>query len=172
MGAIESYNAFLKGDQRALEGVVSTYARGIVGFLCGYVGVTEAEDLCEDAFVALIEQRKRFAAEEQLRCWLYQTAKHKALNFLRRAKKSAPLEDTLAAEGYLEESLFAEERKQSLYRGLETLDLSARQMLYLVYFEGFRYAEVARILGIPEKKVDNTLYLAKKKLSVTLKELQ
>lgn len=169
MDALSCYNAFIQGDEKALEGVVHCYRSSLTAFLCGYVGnVSDAEDLCEDAFVALLEKRRSFQAEGQLKCYLYQTAKHKALNFLKQRRRFGGVEKSEV--GDWSELLIREERKRMLYHRLSALEETARQAVFLVYFEDLTYRETARILNLSEKKVDNLLYAAKKKLGEWLKE--
>lgn len=171
MNALQSYNAFLDGDKQALSGLVESYFKRLTAFIYGYVkNVSDAEDICEDCFLYLIEKRRRFAVEQQLTSYLYMTAKSRSLNFLKKSRRLARLEDDHAVEDFGDE-IFSDEKKRAVYDALNTLDELSRDAVYLVYFENLTYAEAARIIGVSAKKIDNLLYSAKKKLSAVLKEI-
>ena len=171
MNALQSYNAFLDGDKQALTGLVEGYFKRLTAFIYGYVkNISDAEDLCEDCFLYLIEKRRRFAVEQQLTSYLYMTAKSRSLNFLKKKKRLEPLEEEHVAEEFTAE-MFSDEKNRAVYDSLNTLDELSRDAVYLVYFENLTYAEAAMIIGVSAKKVDNLLYSAKKKLSAVLKEI-
>lgn len=171
MNALQSYNAFLEGDKQALSGLVESYFKRLSAFIYGYVkNVSDAEDICEDCFLYLIEKRKRFAVEQQLTAYLYITAKSRSLNFLKKRKRLVPIEEARFVAEF-ESEMFADEKKRALYDALNLLDELSRNAVYLVYFENLTYAEAAMIMGISAKKTDNLIYSAKKKLSAVLTEV-
>lgn len=89
MNALQSYNAFLDGDKQALSGLVESYFKRLTAFIYGYVkNVSDAEDICEDCFLYLIEKRRRFAVEQQLTSYLYMTAKSRFFKFFKEEQKA------------------------------------------------------------------------------------
>src|SRR6267154_6713815 len=73
-------------------------ARLIAGLarIVGDIGV--AEDLAQDALVAALEQWPESAVPDNPGAWLMATAKHKAIDHVRRRKMLERKHETLAAE--------------------------------------------------------------------------
>ena len=65
---------------------------------------------------------------------------------------------------------FEEESYLDLFRAVMNLDKKYRVPILLFYYEGYSTAEIAAILGIPEKTVSTRLFRAKARLKDYLKE--
>ena len=88
------YRRFLQGDSAALENTVRFYSDALVRFALHYVqDPSTAEDIMENAFVALVVKRKKFDEEEQLRTYLYKTVRNGCLTHLRGKKHLASLDE-------------------------------------------------------------------------------
>ena len=61
--------------------------------------------------------------------------------------------------------------KELLWKGLESIGTEHREILVLKELEGFRYAEIALILDIPEGTVASRLYHARTALKCALTNL-
>ena len=61
--------------------------------------------------------------------------------------------------------------KEYLRKGLESIGPEHREILVLKELEGFRYAEIAQILDIPEGTVASRLYHARSALKVALTQM-
>ena len=92
---------------------------------------------------------------------------------MRRGSKlvDTPVEDmeNYLSEGQsLEESYIGEERKLILHKALKKLHRDYRQVLWLIYFEGFSNKEAAIILKKNDRQMKNLLYRAKQSLRAEL----
>ena len=65
---------------------------------------------------------------------------------------------------------FEEESHLDLFQTVMNLDKKYRVPILLFYYEGYSTAEIASILGVPEKTVSTRLFRAKAKLKDYLKE--
>ena len=61
--------------------------------------------------------------------------------------------------------------KEILWRGLDRIGADHREIIVLKELEGFRYPEIAEILGIPEGTVASRLFHARRALKDALEEL-
>jgi RNA polymerase sigma-70 factor (ECF subfamily) len=61
--------------------------------------------------------------------------------------------------------------KELLWKGLERIGPEHREIVVLKELEGFRYSEIAQILGIPEGTVASRLYHARSALRTALTEM-
>ena len=77
-------------------------------------------------------------------------------------------------DDYAETLSFEKPRDGELFKAVMALDKKYRVPLLLFYYEGYSTAEVASMLGIPEKTVSTTvstrLYRARAKLRTILEE--
>lgn len=144
-------------------------APGLLGYFLRRLDVPEdAADLVSDTFLAAWKQAQRRTIEpDMLRAWLYGIAR-KVLSQYRRGRRrrdalSDRLRDTLtsthAEHPAANDTTGAHMR--SLVAGLPRLD---REIIALVYWEGFSQAEVATILGKPSATVRSRLARARSSL--------
>ena len=157
-----SYRRFLQGDKAALEELVCAYSDKLVRYACCFVrDIAAAEDIAEDAFVALIVKRRRIrGGEAGLKAYLFKTARNRCYDYLRRTKRQVQLEDAVSTEN--PETLFEiRDRDRILYAALKSLPPQYRDTLYLAYFEDFPAERIATVLGRTKKQVYNLLARAK-----------
>ena len=168
------YNFYLLGDKKALEQMITVYSDALTRFAYCYIKDSHAaEDIMEEAFAALIVQRKRFANDEQLRAYLYKIVRNKSIDYLRRHKREAPPENAEELEEVLsscniEDSLLKQERNQIIYTCMQKLPAQYRETLYLAYFEDFPVKEICKLLKKNTKQVYNLLSRAKQALKELL----
>lgn len=146
----DSYRRFLSGDTDGLSQIVSTYREGMILYLNTFVrDIYLAEDLTEETFVKLILKKPRLKDDAAFKTWLYTIAGNIARDYLRSKKvKVSSLDDHpyLQDEMDLERSYIQRQQKILLHRAMEKLKPEYRQVLWLVYFEGFSNREAAHIL--------------------------
>lgn len=165
-----SYRRFLRSDRGALEELVAAYSDELVRFAFGYVrSESLAEDVVSDVFAALFMKAKHFSDEDQLRPYLYKMTRNRAIDRLRRQRCEIPLEDveTALSTHSTEVLLLHKERDEILYRSLTKLPRQYREVLELMWFEGFSNEQTAAILGKTAKQLYNLHARAK----IALKEL-
>lgn len=170
-----SYHRYLQGDKNALEELVKEYGDRLVRFSYCILGDPyAAEDVMEDTFAALIVKKKKFDGNAKFSTYLFQIARNRCMDVLRRRKKLQPL--PLLEAGYFfessdpEEEAIGAEEKERLYESLRTLPESYQSVLDLVYFEGFSIEQTAKILHKNRKQVYNLLSRAKSQLRAHLEK--
>lgn len=158
------YSKYLCRDNSDLNAVVEAYADGLVRFAYCYLhSSAAAEDVMEDTFAVLIVKRKKFPNNAALKAYLYKVARNKAVDYLRRNKRFAPLDDlenVLSCES-AETSACRGETREQVYRSLQQMSVQYRDVLTLVYLEGFSVSETAGILGKSVKQTYNLIARAK-----------
>lgn len=154
-------------DNAALSRFVENYFDSLVRFAYCFVRDSAvAEDAVEDAFAVLVIKRKKFASEQALKAYLYKVTRSKCVDYLRFHKRFVPLcdlENVLSGES-AETSVCRSEMYEQTYRALQKLPPNYRDVLTLVYLEGFSVAETTKILGKSFKQTYNLLARAKKEL--------
>ena len=170
-----SYQRFLKGDESALVELIRDYRDGLMLYLNGIVSdLSVAEELTEDTFLKLVLKKPRFSARCSFKTWLYTIGRNLALDHLKRSRRSTVrLEDCPEIsdeECDLERQYIQQEDQIMLHHAMKKLKPEYRQVLWLVYFEGFRCAQVGKIMGKSEATTQTLVSRARKALKEKLLE--
>ena len=170
-----SYQRFLKGDESALVELIRDYRDGLMLYLNGIVSdLSVAEELTEDTFLKLVLKKPRFSARCSFKTWLYTIGRNLALDHLKRSRRSTVcLEDCPEIsdeECDLERQYIQQEDQLMLHHAMKKLKPEYRQVLWLVYFEGFRCAQVGKIMGKSEATTQTLVSRARKALKEKLLE--
>ena len=123
----------------------------------------EAQEISQDSFLKYYVALREGQAVENPRAWVYAVAHNMAMNA--RSQPEGPLAAEIPpADRETPESLaLARERMEQLRRAIENLSPQQRSCLHL-RAEGFRYREIARIMGINPSTVGEFLQRAVKRL--------
>ncbi|MDE6019874.1 MAG: sigma-70 family RNA polymerase sigma factor [Ruminococcus sp.] len=168
-----SYRRFLAGDNEGLHEIICTYRAGLILYLNSFVqNVHTAEELTEDTFLELMIKRPKFSGKSSFKTWLYAIGRNIMAKYLRRHTKlsAVPLEsqEYLVDEENIETNYIKSEQKRMVHQALHRLKLDYRQVLYLIYFEGFSNTEAGLIMKKSDRQVRDLLYNAKKALKSEL----
>ena len=120
-----------------------------------------AADLLQQAALRALEAKLLPEHEGAVRAWLFQLLRNVWIDQYRRERVRArrDAEETAAeATWSFDNRLIA---AMTVRQGLERIDEAHREIIELVDINGFRYAEAARILGVPEGTVMSRLSRAR-----------
>lgn len=170
-----SYRRFRdEGDENGLIEIIRTYRNGLIYYLYSIVGdIHAAEELCEDVFVLLGTKKPRDKGTGSFKTWLYTIGRNRALNYLKKHKNTGAISieelSELADDRYSpERTVLIEEQYYSLYDAMNRLKPEYRQILLLVYFEGFNLKESAVIMKKSVHNTETLIYRARKSLKSQL----
>ena len=156
----DRYRRYLDGDDNGIVEIIDIYHEGLTLYLNSIVdNICVAEELMQETFVRLAVKKPRFNGKIYFKTWLYSIAKHCALDYLRKSSKMADFPERLK-----------EEQKIELHRAMRRLKPEYAQVLYLMYFEEFDTAEIARIMKKSKRQIGDLLYRAKKTLKTELEK--
>lgn len=125
----------------------------------------DACDMVQETFLRLLQGRFAWQDEEKARAWLIVTASNCCKSQLRKSwrKKQVAYDAALHEKG-------KEESDNLLLRMVEELEEKYRLPVYLYYFEGYRSAEIAKMLHVNDSTVRSRLAKARKILRLALEE--
>lgn len=156
-----------RGDQEAFTTLYRKYHQGIYNFLLRMIKVPAlAEDLMQDVFLKIWEDSQHIHVTVSFSSYLYQAARHKAIDALRRIAREPMLEDEVShrlASGLDEFMHPAYEWRQYesfLNQAIEALPPQRRRAFELVRQEGKKYEEAAALMGITRNTLKQHLSLA------------
>ena len=169
-----SYRRFLDGDDEGLGEIVRDYKDGLMLYLNGFVNnIWVAEELMEETFFKIITKKPSFTAKNRFKTWLYTIGRNVAIDYLRHQSKidQIPLEDAqnlIKDELDLEIAYLSEERNLLVHMAMKKLHPEYRQVLWLIYFDGFSSAEAGPVMKKSSRQMKNLVYRAKSALKSEL----
>lgn len=171
---VSSYRRFLDGDDEGIVEIIKDYKDGLTLYLNGYVNnIFIAEELMEETFFKIVVKKPKFNGNHSFKTWLYTIGRNVTIDFLRHNDKISdkPIDDFenyLYEEESFEKAYLREERKITLHKALRKLKVEYRQVLYLLYFEGFNNTEVATTMKKSKHQIENLVYRARLSLKSEL----
>ncbi len=166
------------GDRPAFDNLYARHHRAVFGFAWRLTrSVPEAEDITQDAFVALLLESGRFKPERgSLRNWLLGIAHNLVLKRFRTLSPEQPLDtdndgSADAIRTPLEEVLSGEVN-EAVRAAVGSLPPLQREVLILFEYERLAMAEIAAIVGVDLPAVKSRLHRARERLRVLLAPLQ
>ena len=156
---------YLAGDQQAFEVLVKRYSGPLLTFICHFLGEYDAAcDILQQVLLQLYLSLPKLRTGEPLKAWLYQVARNRCLDEVRR-KRAIPfseleqgtdeedqsLVDTMQDRNPLPEEV-AERRdvQEILLKAIRALPPKFRAVVLLRYASQLSYAEIGRMLHMPE----------------------
>ena len=166
----------LDGDgsaHRALLERLSGHLRGYFKHRFARIGhgPTEAEDMVQEALIAIHTQRHTYDRLQPLTPWVYAIARYKFLDYLRRTKASfrdVPIEN--AAEIMAHDDSGGIDSGLDLERLMSGLSSKARQAIQCVKLDGLSVREAAEKCGMSESAVKVSVHRGLKALSRIINE--
>ena len=144
-------------DERALQALIASYGDHVYGKALQILGVPElAEEVTQDTLLVLWWSPGRFdGSKGNLRSFLMGVVRHKAIDAVRRQEVIRSKESLLSdAQNFAEASPSNEVEDAIVVRAaLSKLPQAKREVLFLAYYRGLTYREVARVLNLSEGTV-------------------
>ena len=154
-------------DPAVLEETVRRYGDTVYRVALQYTRSTaDAEDMLQEVLLERFHAAPAFDSPEHERYWLLRVTVNKCKNLLRAQKRrrTVPLEEVMELQAP------AEPERRALYEAVCALPRQHRLAVDLYYYEGYKTAEIAALLGARETTVRTWLRRGRMKLKETLKE--
>ena len=132
----------LNGSEQAFEKIYQLYSTRLYGNLLKLVkSETEAQEILQDVFLKIWENRQRIDREKSFRSYLFKIAENKVYDFFRkvaRDKKRAAQLIALATNEYVPvgELLQSDEKTAMLEKAIDALPPQRQQVFRLCKLEG------------------------------------
>ena len=169
-----SYRRFLNGDDNGLLEIVRDYKDGLILYLNGFVNnIFIAQELMEETFFKIITKKPRFTSKYSFKTWLYTIGRNVAIDYIRHRSKQSDfciedIENYIKDEHDLEITYIKKEQEIAVHKALKKLNSDYRQVLWLIFFEGFSNLEVGKIINKNPRQMKNLVYRAKNALKIEL----
>ncbi|MFC1492335.1 RNA polymerase sigma factor [candidate division KSB1 bacterium] len=165
-----------KNDSRVFEKLVGKYFEPLYRFAWRYVKDQQnAEDIVQDVFLKTWLNRKNLDPSLSISPYLYRAVRNNSLNFLRGEKNNLYNIDEINITGFSaknpEEEFIEKDRNQAINSAIEELPEKCRIIFLMKKHDGLSYSEIADILNISQKTVENQIGRAFKILRRNLTEI-
>jgi RNA polymerase sigma-70 factor (family 1) len=133
-----------------------------------------SEEIVSDVFIKIWEKRQQLDKIENLQFYLFTAVKNRALNKLQEQKKNNAISlddisiDIRSLYYDPEQKLVSAETIQEIQNAIRQLPSRCRLIFKLVKEDGLKYKEVAELLHVSVKTVENQMTLAFKKIGATI----
>jgi RNA polymerase sigma-70 factor (ECF subfamily) len=162
----------LNPHEEQVKGLIALYPRlrrAMTIFMFG--SRIDADDVVQDAYEKAFERIHSFREDSSLYTWLYQIARNRALDLVR---KKAP--DLMDEEGWMDRLM--DDRNddpgesgqvQALRQAIRQLPSTMREVVVLKVLEGFSYEEMEQITGENVQTLKSRMFRAKRRLHELMK---
>lgn len=136
----------------------------------------DAEDLLQETLLKALRYREKFREQTNLKAWLYTIMKNTFINNYRRNVRKRTIMDNTDDDYFVNSTIKetpvspeSELNQKEIEKVIAKLNDECK-LPFQMHFEGYKYKEIAEHLNMPIGTVKSRIFLARKKLSDTLKE--
>ena len=163
-------------DETVINEVINKYSKllwSVSGAILSSIGsAQDIEECVADTFIYLWDHPDKYNPERgKLKTWLSIIARTQAINRCREITKrdTVPFEDEdFMIHIGIADDILKEETRRTLIAAINALGEPDREILIRRFYYGQKPKEIALVLDMSVKQVDNRLYQTKLKLRETL----
>jgi RNA polymerase sigma factor (sigma-70 family) len=181
-GDAELMGRVREGDEASLATLMERWELPLKSFIGRIVlNAAEADELAQETFVAVWQNRARFRPGAEFKPWVFTIALNLARKRLRwwRRRASVSLDEWMENDSARTEvsghehigadRLTRAETATAVRDAIAALPTDLREALVLSEYENLSHAEIAEVVGATSKAVETRIYRAKEKLRAALK---
>ena len=154
------------GDERAFAQLFEWFNGRTERYLRNLVG-DAADDVQQEVWLAVYRGLSSLTNPRAFRTWLFQTTRHRAIDYLRKHKRERELISEVSSEA-IEVSELAEETGTLDFGNFDALlaelPTAQREALLLRYRDDLSYNEIALIVGCSVGTIRSRLHHAKRRM--------
>jgi len=164
-------------DRKAADQLISYYLDEIFGYVFNRVDSREtAKDVTQEIFISMLQSINNYdLSQSSFRTWLYSIAGRRVADYYRKKERGegnlvelseADLGSKAVATSNIDNLLELAE----VNKFIEGLEEDRRDIFELKVMDGYTFAEIADLLGMPESTIKTSFYGTQKLIRQTFKE--
>lgn len=155
-------NSVREGNVEAFERLFFEYYIPLCRFAKGYVGTMEsARDVVQDVFIKIWSNREKLRIHTSIKAYLFQAVRNHSLNEVEKRNRYLALEEEYIKEteiySFPESDDPLNEMAGTIWKIVEEMPEKRKAVFTLYREQGMSYKEIASILGIARKTVENQM---------------
>ena len=157
----QDWAEYVGGDNEAMARIHNRHRDGLLKY-CAYAtgSRARAQDVVQETFLRLMNQRGRLSIRTSLADWLFVCARNLCFNWNKREKGMTDV-DQIAEQVDQEIDV---ETKQFIEQVLSRLSIEERDLILMREQRGYSINEIAILLGISEENVRVRLFRVRKRM--------
>lgn len=132
------------------------------------------EDIISTVFMKLYENREKIQEVETSKNWVFRIAHNTIIDFYRKNGRIIPIDDFIETpvddEDY--NNIIIRDEFQGVKKLLDNLPEDTRNIIYLRFYAGLKFKEIAEILDKSESTIKSIVNRAMKKVKIGYEESQ
>lgn len=164
-----------EGNREAFNSLFRHYYPRVMAYVTAMVEQEIAEDIVQDVFLYVWENRSKLYVGDGFHSYLFQSAYTRCLDHFKKQQSAGKYNlhveetlkeygDSLREETSVMEELYSKDFYKRLYDLLDQLPAQRREVFILTYINGLKAKEVAARTQIPQRTVESHIYLTIKYL--------
>lgn len=149
------------------ENLFKKYYNEALLYICSFChNKTLAEDIVAEAYMRAI--RSIDEEKDGFKFWLFKVCRNCYFDHIRKNKRLEPISGDYQDDITLVDDIIQKEEYRALYKAIDLLQDSYKEVVRLFYFDGMSVREIAEITGYSVDNVKIQLYRARNKLKEIL----
>ena len=154
--------AAIDGDAESFTELCRRYYPAMVAIAHSVLGDRHlAEDAAQEAFAKAAAKLPQLKRKSQFAGWLAAICRNEARDMSRHADGPRAGDEPATAPGQSDR----DEAVEAVRGAMSRLSASARELVFLRYYDGLSYEQISAVLGISEQAINGRLRRAKKKMA-------
>ncbi|MCG6191015.1 RNA polymerase sigma-70 factor [Maribellus maritimus] len=155
-------------DVDAFKKLYDLYCQQLLKFISQYLKeTTEAEEIIQDVFLSVWENRKNLQIDKSVKSYLFRIAVNKVYNHLKRKVVERKFQyylihNDINSENDIEDKIYFKELKETIDQIISQLPDKQRKIFQLSRLDGTPHSEIAKKFNISIRTVENQIYRAGK----------
>jgi len=169
-----------RGDDLAWEALVRLFQARVYSVACHYMrNAEDARDVAQEIFVRIYERLESFHGDQAFLPWVLRLSRNACIDALRRQKArprasedlTDDAEQLVSAGPTPEETTASRSARDLLYRAMDRMSDSDREILMLKEIQGLKVEEIATLLKVPIGTVKSRCNRARLDLATRVRRL-
>ncbi len=156
-------------ELKKFEEVVNDYQKTIINFHYRFIGDKfEAENLAQETFIKVYLKFQTLKDPKKMKSWIFSIARNVVIDFFRRNKNREIAFGNEIVANYIEatsadfgQQVDNDEISHELDKCIDQLSPQDKMMIKLLYYEGFSYNEISKLLKINQNTLKSRLHRAR-----------
>jgi len=156
-----------EGDEIAFQILIKRHESMALNIAYRFIGNThDAQDIAQEAFLRLFKNAQYYTPTAKVKTWFFRIIANLCIDFLRKKKPLyySELFDVPSEAAAPDIEAENAERQRIVQGAIQALPPNQRLALIFHHYEGFKYKEIAEMMGCSVKAVESLLVRANQNL--------